>query len=92
MFIIGLDHTLDQVSSRFLAMSPLPTLEETYSLVRREVQRQLTIGIEDCFEGLAFVVPSNLRLASPTGSSIHCCTHCTTHGWYFILVGKSIIT
>eukprot|EP00257_Ricinus_communis_P028438 XP_025015852.1 uncharacterized protein LOC112537423 isoform X1 [Ricinus communis] len=32
----GLDHSLDQVSSRVLATSPLPSLEEAYSLVRRE--------------------------------------------------------
>ena len=35
MFLAGLDHNLDQVSSRVLATLPLPSLEEAYSLVRR---------------------------------------------------------
>ena len=37
MFLASLDHSLDQVSSRVLATSPLPSLEEAYSLVHREV-------------------------------------------------------
>lgn len=36
MFLAGLDHNLDQVSSRVLATSPLPSLEEAYSLVRSQ--------------------------------------------------------
>ncbi|KAI9177012.1 hypothetical protein LWI28_009833 [Acer negundo] len=32
MFLVGLAHNLDQVSSRVLATSPLPSLEEAYSL------------------------------------------------------------
>ena len=47
MFLAGLGHNLDQVSSHVLATSPLPSLEETYSMVRREEQRQLTTGTED---------------------------------------------
>lgn len=38
MFRAALDHNLDQVSSRILATSPLPSLEETYLL------RQVPIG------------------------------------------------
>ena len=47
VFLTSLDHNLDQVSGRVLATSPLPSLEETYSLVRREAQRQVTMGIDD---------------------------------------------
>ena len=47
IFLTGLDHSLDQVSSRVLATSPLTSLEEAYSLVHREVQRQVTMGTEN---------------------------------------------
>ena len=47
VFLTSLDHNLDQVSGRVLATSPLPSLEETYSLVHREAQRQVTMGIDD---------------------------------------------
>ena len=56
MFLIGLDHNLDQVSSRVLATSPLPSLEKAYSLVCRKVQRQVTMGTEDRFEASTLVV------------------------------------
>ncbi|KAL5745491.1 hypothetical protein ACOSP7_026637 [Xanthoceras sorbifolium] len=56
MFLAGLDHSLDQVSSRVLATFPLPNMEETYSLVRREVQRQVTIGTEDRSKASALAV------------------------------------
>ncbi|KAL5760624.1 hypothetical protein ACOSQ2_019462 [Xanthoceras sorbifolium] len=63
MFLAGLDHSLDQVSSRVLVTSPLPNKEEAYSLVHHEVQRQVTMGIEDHFEALALTVQrSNKRL------------------------------
>ena len=47
IFLAGLDHNLDQVSGRILAASPLPSLEEAYSQVHHEEQRQFTMGIED---------------------------------------------
>ena len=37
VFLASLDHSLDQVSSRVLATSHLPSLEKAYSLVRRKV-------------------------------------------------------
>lgn len=35
MFLVGLDHDLDQVRTRILATTPLPSLEEVFSIVRR---------------------------------------------------------
>ncbi|KAH7521312.1 hypothetical protein FEM48_Zijuj07G0019700 [Ziziphus jujuba var. spinosa] len=55
MFLARLDRNLDQVSSRVLA-TPLPSLEETYSVVRHEEQRQLTMRTEDCSEASALAV------------------------------------
>lgn len=46
IFLAGLDHNLDQASSRVLATAPLPNLEEVFSMVRREEQRQLTMGAD----------------------------------------------
>ena len=39
IFLVGLDHSLDQVSGHVLAIAPLPSLGEAYSLVCCEVQR-----------------------------------------------------
>ena len=39
IFLAGLDHSLDQVSGHVLAIDPLPSLGEAYSLVCCEVQR-----------------------------------------------------
>lgn len=39
IFLIGLDHNVNRVSSHVLANSSLPTLEEAYSLIRHKVQR-----------------------------------------------------
>ncbi|KAK0585094.1 hypothetical protein LWI29_023358 [Acer saccharum] len=76
MFLAGLDHNLDQVSSRVLATSPLPSLEEAYSLVCREVQRQVTIGTEDRSEASALVVhKGNFWPAPLTGPHTRHCTH-----------------
>ena len=36
IFLASLDHSLDQVSGRVLATSPLPSLEEAYSIVYRK--------------------------------------------------------
>ena len=36
IFLVGLDRSLNQVSSCVLAISPLPSLEEAYPLVRCE--------------------------------------------------------
>lgn len=44
IFLASLDHSLDQVSSTVLATSPLPRLEEAYSLVRREYNDSLRWG------------------------------------------------
>ena len=60
IFLAGLDHNLDQVSDRILATSPLPSLEEAYSQVRREEQRQFTMGIEDQSEAPALTVQNIL--------------------------------
>ena len=56
IFLVGLDHNLDQISGRILATSPLPSLEEAYSQVRHEEQRQFTLGIEDRSEASALSV------------------------------------
>lgn len=34
MFLVGLDHNLDQINSHILATVPLSSLEEAYSMVR----------------------------------------------------------
>ena len=47
IFLVGLDHNLDQVNGRILDASPLPSLEEAYSQVRREEQTQLIMGTEE---------------------------------------------
>jgi hypothetical protein len=36
VFLTGLHHSLDHISSRILAATPLPSLKEVYSQVRRE--------------------------------------------------------
>lgn len=75
MFLAGLHRNLDRVGSRVLAPSPLPTLEEAYSLVCREVQRQLTMGTEGRFKGSTLVISKgNFRPTHPTGFSTRC-TH-----------------
>ena len=59
MFLTGLDHNLDQVSSRVLVTSPLRSLEDAYSLLCRAEKRQVTMGIEDCFEASTMAVHKN---------------------------------
>ena len=69
IFLVGLDHNLDQVSGRILATSPLPSLEEAYSQVRHEEQRQFTMGIEDRSEASALTVVKKQLSASTSYSS-----------------------
>jgi vacuolar-type H+-ATPase subunit I/STV1 len=80
VFLAGLDHSLDHISSRILAATPLPSLEEVYSQVRREEQRQLTMGIEDRSEVSALVVHKNNSqetTASRSSNSLsRFCTYC----------------
>ena len=42
IFLVSLDHNLDQVSGWILVTSPLPSLKAAYSQVRSEKQRQFT--------------------------------------------------
>ena len=80
IFIIGLDHNLNKVSGRILATSHLPSLEEVYSQVRREEQRQFTMGIEDRSEESTFTVQKNNSQPTPpicpSNHFSHFCTHC----------------
>ncbi|KAK0578998.1 hypothetical protein LWI29_019472 [Acer saccharum] len=78
MFLASLDHNLDQVSSRVLTTLPLPSLEEAYSLVCREVQRHVTMGIKDRSEASTLAVQKgNFWLTPPTGPHTRLCTHFT---------------
>lgn len=72
VFLAGLDHNLDQVSARVLAASPMPSLEEAYAQVRREAQRQVTMGLEDNLEASAMAVHKN-----NTRPTLFC-THCNS--------------
>ena len=65
IFLTGLDHNLDQVNGQILAISPLPSLEEAYSQVRREEQRQFTMGIEDQSEASVLTVQKNNSPPAP---------------------------
>ena len=59
IFLLGLDHSLNQVSGRVLATTPLPSLKVAYSLVHREEQRQVTRGTKDHFEASAMAIHKN---------------------------------
>ncbi|XP_048232868.1 uncharacterized protein LOC125370622 [Ricinus communis] len=82
--LVKLDHSLDQVSSHVLATSPLPSLEEAYSLVRREVQRQVTMGTKNYFEDSALMIQKSTSQVTPsvpvnsTTSNSRFCTHCNS--------------
>ena len=65
IFLAGLNHNLDQVSGRILAASPLPSLEEAYSKVRRKEQRIFTMGIEDQLEVSALTIKKNNSQPTP---------------------------
>lgn len=56
MFVAGLDHNLDQVSSCVLATSPLPSLEEAHSVVCRDVQRLVIMRSKDHIEASALAI------------------------------------
>ena len=78
IFLAGLDHNLDQVASRVLATSPLPKIEEAYSLVRREEQRQVTMGAEIHSEVSALAVQKSNPVSALGNSTSQSrfCTHC----------------
>ena len=59
MFLASFDDKLDQLSSYILDISPLSSAEEAYSQVRREAQRQTTMGLEDHPEASAMAVQKN---------------------------------
>lgn len=44
MFLASLDKSMNQVRSQILATSPLPFLEEAYSLIHHEIQRYPIMG------------------------------------------------
>ena len=78
IFLAGLDHNLDQISSPVLATFPLPSLEEAYSLIRHEAKRQVTTGTKDHSEVSTMVVHKNNTQTTsftPTNSSSRFCTH-----------------
>ena len=61
-----------------LATFPLPSLEEAYSLIRHEAQRQVTTGTKDHSEVSTMVVHKNNTQTTsftPTNSSSRFCTH-----------------
>ena len=79
IFLAGLDNKLDQVRSRVLGTSPLPRLEEVYSMVRRELQRQVAMGAESHFEASALTVQKSTPIAingNSTASQSRFCTYC----------------
>ena len=82
IFLTGLDRNLDQVGGRILATSPLLSMEEAYSQVRREEQRQSTMGIEDRLEASALTVQKNNSQPTPhirpSNHFSHFCTHCNS--------------
>ncbi|KAJ4706604.1 Retrovirus-related Pol polyprotein from transposon TNT 1-94 [Melia azedarach] len=75
IFLAGLDHNLDQVSGRVLATSPLPSLEEAYSQVRCEAQRQTTMSAEDQSEASAMAVNKPTPIVNTFNRF---CTHCNS--------------
>ena len=79
IYLAGLDHNLDQVSGRILATSPLPILEEAYSQVCHEEQRQFTMGIEDRLEASTLTIQKNNSQPAPpirpSNHFSHFCTH-----------------
>lgn len=87
IFLAGLDHNLDQVSSCVLATSPISRLEEAYSLVRREIQQQVTMGAEIHSKASALAVQKSTPISAlgySTASQSRFCTHChkNTHTLY----------
>ncbi|XP_071902889.1 uncharacterized protein [Coffea arabica] len=79
IFLAGLDNKLDQVRSRVLGTSPLPRLEEVYSMVRRELQRQVAMGAESHFEASALTVQKSTPIVingNSTASQSRFCTYC----------------
>ena len=80
IFLTGLDRNLDQVGGRILATSPLLSLEEAYSQVRREERRQFTMTIEDRSKASALTVQKNNSQPTPpirpSNHFSHFCTHC----------------
>ena len=80
VFLTGLDHNLDQVSGQISAASSLPSLEEAYSQVHREENKQFTMGIEDRLEVSTLTVQKNNYQPTPPNHSSnpfsHFCTHC----------------
>lgn len=56
MFVAGLDHNLDQVSSCVLATSPLPSLEEAHSVVCWDVQTLVIMRTKDHIEASALAI------------------------------------
>ena len=80
ILLTGLDHNLDQVSGRILATFPLLSLEEAYSQVRHEEQRQFTMGIEDQSEVSALTVQKSssqpIPSIRPSNQFSRFCTHC----------------
>ena len=75
IFLAGLDHNLDHVSSRILAAY----LEEAYLQVRREEQRQFTMEIEDRLEASPLIVQKNNSQLAPPTRSYNPFSHFYTH-------------
>ncbi|XP_071933922.1 uncharacterized protein [Coffea arabica] len=79
IFLAGLDNKLDQVRSRVLGTSPLPRLEEVYSMVRRELQRQVAMRAASHFEASALTVQKSTPITingNSTASQSRFCTYC----------------
>ena len=77
--LVDLDQNMDQVSSRILVASPLPSLEEAYSQVHHEEQRQFTMGNEDQSEASTLTIQKNNSQPEPpirSSNQFSCfCTH-----------------
>ena len=78
-FLASLDNNLDQVSGRILAASPLPSLEEAYSQVSHEEQRQFTMGIEDRSKASTLIVQKNNSQPTPPSCSSNQFSRFCTH-------------
>lgn len=79
MFLVGLEISLDQVSSS--TTSPLQSLEEAYSQVYREVQMQVSMDTEGHNEASSLLVQKNrTRLNhSLTNSASQDCLYCNSN-------------
>ncbi|KAF7812189.1 retrovirus-related Pol polyprotein from transposon TNT 1-94 [Senna tora] len=81
IFLAGLNGDFEQIRGEILRKEPVPNLEDSYALVRREAVRRATLNVEvGNSEAATMVTRNRTKTSKGVEKSNYKCTHCDQTG------------